>query len=145
MAKNEYEDIEELLADLSSDLVDIMSDEVDEVAKEIYENQVDYMYEEYDRTYYKPRYKSNGGFADKDNWNSEVKKIGDIVEYSMENTALANGDNKGDRLDQYIEEGEYEWRRYPNKRPVYSRTQEILDRTSHVEMAIDNGLSKRGW
>lgn len=144
MARNDYDSSDELFADLEMDLIDIMSGEVDEVAKEVYENQVDYMYEEYDRTYYNPRYKNNG-FADRDNWKSEVKKIGDIVEYSMENTTLANGDNKGERLDKYIEEGRYNWRKYPGKRPIYSRTQEILDGTSHVEMAIDDGLSKRGW
>lgn len=144
MAKNEYDDIDDLFADLEMDLIDIMSSEVDEVTKEVYENQVDYMYEEYDRTHYNPRYK-NSGFADRSNWNSKVKKIGDIVEYSMENTTLANGDNKGDRLDKYIEEGRYNWKKYPEKRPIYSRTQEILDGTAHVEMAIGDGLSKRGW
>ena len=144
MARNEYDSSDELFADLEMDLIDIMSGEVDEVAKEVYENQVDYMYEEYDRTYYNPRYKNNG-FADRDNWKSEVKKIGDIVEYTMENTAMANGDDKGNRLDQYIEQGRYGWRKHPGERPIYARTQNILNETSHVDMALEDGLSKRGW
>ena len=144
MAKRIYDDELELLSELQSDLMDIMAGEVDEVAKEVYENQVNYMYEEYDRTYYNPRYKNNG-FADRDNWKSEVKKIGDIVEYTMENTTMANGDDKGNRLDQYIEQGRYGWRKHPGERPVYARTQNILDETSHVDMALEDGLSKRGW
>ena len=144
MAKRIYDDELELLSELQSDLMDIMAGEVDEVAKEVYENQVNYMYEEYDRTYYNPRYKNNG-FADRDNWKSEVKKIGDIVEYTMENTTMANGDDKGNRLDQYIEQGRYGWRKHPGERPVYARTQNILDETSHVDMALEDGLSKKGW
>lgn len=144
MVKNDYNDELELLSELQSDLMDIMAGEVDEVAKEVYENQVNYMYEEYDRTYYNPRYKNNG-FADRDNWKSEVKKIGDIVEYTMENTTMANGDDKGNRLDQYIEQGRYGWRKHPGERPVYARTQNILDETSHVDMALEDGLSKKGW
>lgn len=144
MVKNDYNDELELLSELQSDLMDIMAGEVDEVAKEVYENQVDYMYKEYDRTYYNPRYKNNG-FADRDNWKSEVKKIGDIVEYTMENTTMANGDDKENRLDQYIEQGRYSWRKHPGERPVYARTQNILDETSHVDIALEDGLSKRGW
>lgn len=144
MGKKIYDDDIELLSELQSDLIDIMLGEVDEVAKEVYENQVDYMYEEYDRTYYNPRYK-DGGFADRENWKSEVKKRGDIVEYTMENTTMANGADKGDRLDQYIEQGQYDWRKHPGERPIYARTQNILDETSHVDIALEDGLSKRGW
>ena len=143
MTKKDYDDLDDLFNDLESDLIDIMTDEVDKVVKKVYENQVDYMYDEYDRTYYEPRYK-NDGFADEDNWRSEVTKKGDALEYTMKNTTMTNGDNVG-RLDRYIEQGIYNWKRHPNKRPVYARSQEILDGTSHVDIALSEGLSKKGW
>lgn len=144
MAKNEYDDELELFADLEDDLADIMSNEVDKVVKEFYEEQVDHMYKEFKPEVYCRRYES-GGFKDKDNWQSKVKKAKDVVEYTMENTTKANGDNKGDRLDEYIEEGIYGWEKHPNARPVYERTQNILNSTPDLDIAIDDGFKKRGW
>ena len=143
MAKNEYDDELELFADLEDDLADIMSNEVDKVVKEFYEEQVDHMYKEFKPEVYCRRYES-GGFKDKDNWQSEVKNIKDTIEYTMENTTGTNGDDVG-RVDYYIENGIYGWRRTPPKRPVYERTQNILDSTSTLDITIEDGFKKRGW
>lgn len=143
MAKNEYDDELELFADLENDLADIMASEVDKVVKEFYEEQVDYMYKEFKPEVYCRRYE-NGGFKDKDNWQSEVKNIKDTIEYTMENTTGTNGDDVG-RVDYYIENGIYGWRRMPPKRPVYERTQNMLDSTSTLDITIEDGFKKRGW
>ena len=143
MAKNEYDDELELFANLEDDLADIMSNEVDKVVKEFYEEQVDHMYKEFKPEVYCRRYES-GGFKDKDNWQSEVKNIKDTIEYTMENTTGTNGDDVG-RVDYYIENGIYGWRRTPPKRPVYERTQNILDSTSTLDITIEDGFKKRGW
>ena len=143
MAKNEYDDELELFADLENDLADIMASEVDKAAKEVYEEQVDYMYDEFEPEVYRRRYE-NGGFKDKDNWQSEVKNIKDTIEYTMENTTGTNGDDVG-RVDYYIENGIYGWKRRPPKRPVYERTQNILDSTPALDIAIDDGFKRRGW
>ena len=143
MAKNEYDDELELFADLENDLADIMASEVDKVVKEFYEEQVDHMYKEFKPEVYCRRYE-NGGFKDKDNWQSEVKNIKDTIEYTMENTTGTNGDDVG-RVDYYIENGIYGWKRRPPKRPVYGRTQNILDSTSTLDITIEDGFKKRGW
>ena len=143
MAKNAYDDELELIADLEDDLADIMSNEVGKVVKEFYEEQVDHMYKEFKPEVYCRRYES-GGFKDKDNWQSEVKNIKDTIEYTMENTTGTNGDDVG-RVDYYIENGIYGWRRTPPKRPVYERTQNILDSTSTLDITIEDGFKKRGW
>lgn len=143
MAKNEYDDELELFADLENDLADIMASEVDKVVKEFYEEQVDHMYKEFKPEVYCRRYE-NGGFKDKDNWQSEVKNIKDTIEYTMENTTGTNGDDVG-RVDYYIENGIYGWKRRPPKRPVYERTQNILDSTSTLDITIEDGFKKRGW
>ena len=143
MAKNEYDDELELFADLEDDLADIMSNEVDKVVKEFYEEQVDHMYKEFKPEVYCRRYE-NGGFKDKDNWQSEVKNIKDTIEYTMENTTGTNGDNKGDRLDEYIEEGIYGGHGYV-KRPAYERSMERIESENVVEEAMENQLKKAGW
>ena len=143
MAKNEYDDELELFADLEDDLADIMSNEVDKVVKEFYEEQVDHMYKEFKPEVYCRRYES-GGFKDKDNWQSEVKNIKDTIEYTMENTTGTSGGDVG-RVDYYIENGIYGWRRTPPKRPVYERTQNILDSTSNLDITIEDGYKKCGW
>lgn len=143
MTKNDFDSIEEFLSEFKNDLIDIVNSEVDETVKEAYGGQVDYMYEEYDRTYYNPRY-TNGGFADSDNWQSEIKIANNSIIYMMENVTETNGDDNG-RLDQYIEKGIYGWKRHPQARPVYERVQEILDTTAHLEIALDDGLIRKGY
>lgn len=143
MAKNDFDSVEEFLSEFKNDFIDVVNNEVDETVKDVYEGQVDYMYEEYNRTYYNPRYK-NGGFADRSNWQSEIKADNNSIVYTMENITETNGDDSG-RLDQYIEKGIYGWKRHPQSRPIYERAQEILDTTAHIEMAIDDGLIRKGY
>ena len=142
MGKRIYDDDAELFGDLEEAITNSLLTSVDRKVKKIYKGNVKKMYNSYDRTSYIPRY-DKGGFLDEDNWESRVDETGDSFEYVMTNETLANGDNRGDRLDTYIEEGKYNWSRKPGKRPVYEWTQEEIDSSSEVENAIYKDL--KGW
>lgn len=142
MAKRIYDDDTELFGDLEEAITNSLLTSVDRKVKKIYKGNVKKMYNSYDRTSYIPRY-DKGGFLDEDNLESRVDETGDSFEYVMTNETLANGDNRGDRLDTYIEEGKYNWSRKPGKRPVYEWTQEEIDSSSEVENAIYKDL--KGW
>lgn len=142
MAKRIYDDDTELFGDLEEAITNSLLTSVDRKVKKIYKGNVKKMYNSYDRTSYIPRY-DKGGFLDEDNWESRVDETGDSFEYVMTNETLTNGDNRGDRLDTYIEEGKYNWSRKPGKRPVYEWTQEEIDSSSEVENAIYKDL--KGW
>lgn len=139
MAKRIYDDDTELFGDLEEAITNSLLTSVDRKVKKIYKGNVKKMYNSYDRTSYIPRY-DKGGFLDEDNWESRVDETGDSFEYVMTNETLANGDNRGDRLDEYIEEGSYNWSRRPGERPVYEWTQEEIDSSNEVENAIYKDL-----
>ena len=139
MAKRIYDDDTELFGDLEEAITNSLLTSVDRKVKKIYKGNVKKMYNSYDRTSYIPRY-DKGGFLDEDNWESRVDETGDSFEYVMTNETLANGDNKGDRLDTYIEEGKYNWSRKPGKREVSKLTQQEIDSSDEIENAIYKDL-----
>lgn len=139
MPKRIYDDDTELFGDLEEAIANSLLTSVDRKVKKIYKSNVKKMYNSYDRTSYMPRY-DKGGFLDEDNWESSVDELSDTFEYIITNETLANGDNKGDRLDTYIEEGIYNWKRHPGKREIYSNTQEEIDSSNEVENAIYKDL-----
>ena len=139
MAKRIYDDDVELFGDLEEVITNSLLTSVDRKVKKIYKDNVKKMYNSYDRTSYMPRY-DKGGFLDEDNWESRVDETGDSFEYVMTNETLANGDNRGDRLDTYIEEGKYNWSRKPGERPVYEWTQDEIDSSNEIENAIYKDL-----
>ena len=142
MGKRIYDDDTELFGDLEEVITNSLLTSVDRKVKKIYKGNVKKMYNSYDRTSYMPRY-DKGGFLDEDNLESRVDETGDSFEYVMTNETLANGDNKGDRLDTYIEEGVYDWSKSPGKRPVYEWTQDEIDSSNEIENAIYKDL--KGW
>ena len=139
MGKRIYDDEFELFSDLEEELTNSLLTSVDRKVKKIYKGNVKKMYNSYDRTSYIPRY-DKGGFLDEDNWESRVDETGDSFEYIMTNETLANGDNRGNRLDEYIEEGSYNWSRRPGERPVYEWTQDEIDSSNEIENAIYKDL-----
>lgn len=141
MARKEYNNLDELFGDLENDITNSMLTSVDKAVKKVYKRNVDKMYNSYNPTYYQRRME-NEGFGDKDNWQSSVDCAGDTFEYVMTNETLANGDNRGNRLDTYIEEGIYNWKRHPGKREVYSNSQDELDSSNEVENAIYKDLKE---
>lgn len=139
MTKRIYDDDTELFGDLEEAITSSLLTSVDKKVKKIYKGNVKKMYNSYDRTSYIPRY-DKGGFLDEDNWESRVDETGDSFEYIMTNETLANGDNRGNRLDEYIEEGSYNWSRRPGERPVYEWTQDEIDSSNEIENAIYKDL-----
>lgn len=139
MAKRIYDDDTELFGDLEEAITNSLLTSVDRKVKKIYRGNVEKMYNSYEQTYYPRRY-DDGGFLDEDNWQSSIDELGDTFEYIMTNETLANGDNRGDRLDTYIEEGIYNWKRSPGKRPVYEWTQEEIDSSNEIENVIYKDL-----
>ena len=139
MAKRIYGDDTELFGDLEEAITSSLLTSVDKKVKKMYKGNVKKMYNSYDRTSYMPRY-DKGGFLDEDNWESRVDETGDSFEYIMTNETLANGDNRGNRLDEYIEEGSYNWSRRPGERPVYEWTQDEIDSSNEIENAIYKDL-----
>lgn len=142
IGKRIYDDEFELFNDLKDELSTSMLTSVDKVVKKKYRDNVKKMYNSYNPTYHQRRY-DNDGFLDEDNWQSSIDEMGDSFEYIMTNETLANGDDRGDRLDKYIEEGIYSWRRHPGKREVYFDTQNEIDSSNEVENAIYKDL--RDW
>ena len=139
MTKRIYDDDTELFGDLEEAITSSLLTSVDKKVKKMYKGNVKKMYNSYDRTSYIPRY-DKGGFLDEDNWESRVDETGDSFEYIMTNETLANGDNRGNRLDAYIEEGSYNWSRRPGERPVYEWTQDEIDSSNEIENAIYKDL-----
>lgn len=139
MTKRIYDDDTELFGDLEEAITSSLITSVDKKVKKMYKGNVKKMYNSYDRTSYIPRY-DKGGFLDEDNWESRVDETGDSFEYIMTNETLANGDNRGNRLDEYIEEGSYNWSRRPGERPVYEWTQDEIDSSNEIENAIYKDL-----
>jgi hypothetical protein len=139
MTKRIYDDDTELFGDLEEAITSSLLTSVDKKVKKMYKGNVKKMYNSYDRTSYIPRY-DKGGFLDEDNWESRVDETGDSFEYIMTNETLANGDNRGNRLDEYIEEGSYNWSRRPGERPVYEWTQDEIDSSNEIENAIYKDL-----
>ena len=142
MRKRIYDDEFELFSDLENDLTTSMLTSVDRKVRKVYKRNVEKMYVSYEPTYYQRR-KDNGGFGDEDNLESRVDELGDSFEYIMTNETLANGDNKGDRLDTYIEEGIYSWRHHPSKREVSKWVQDEIDSSNEIENAIYKDL--KNW
>lgn len=139
MAKRIYDDEFELFSDLEEALSTSMLTSVDKIVKKVYKRNVEKMYDSYSPTYYKRRY-DDKGFGDESNLESRVDETGDSFEYVMTNETLANGDNRGDRLDTYIEEGKYNWSRKPGKREVSKLTQQEIDSGNEVENTIYKDL-----
>ena len=140
MAKD---DLDNILLDIKKDVVRIADFKITDVIEEKYSEEVDKMYNEYDRSYYNPRYK-NGGFADETNWDTDVKTNNDGVILTLTNETKPKYDSMH-RLDEIIEEGIYNWRRHPEARPVYERTQERIEDENIVEEILERELKKYGW
>ena len=145
MANKDYDDIAELLTDLEDDVSTILLTDLDKEVKEIYKEQVDLAYSSYEPTYYIRRYDRNGGFADESNWQSDISKKRNGFEYTLENEALAVGEDRGDRLDMIIEEGIYQYTPNPGKREVYQNTQDYIDDNDVAEKVLEKSLKNKGW
>ena len=140
MAKDS--DLEDLLLELQKDVARAMDGVVSNEIKEVYKEEVEYMYDEYEPSYYKRRY-VNKGFSDETNWDIDVKFKGSGIRLTLVNNSKAVKSRI--RLDKIIEEGTYDWNVIISERPVYERTQDRIEMEEVVDNILEGALKKQGW
>lgn len=97
------------------------------------------IYDEFEPMTYQRRYE-NGGFGDIDNIEMEVQETGNGIEVTLTNNTLANGDDEGEYLDYYIDNGIYEWNRKPSERHFMEYSKNIIEENDLVKKVIKKGL-----
>lgn len=131
--------------DFQKDLFRVSDGELSEELKEVVHEESLYIYDEFDAKYYEDRY-DNDGFGDENNIVSNtVLTPNSGINIEVRNDALANGDDEGEYLDVYIEDGIYKWNNHPDKRPFMERSIERVEREQIVENVLEYQLKKRGW
>lgn len=97
------------------------------------------IYDEFEPMTYQRRYEE-GGFGDPDNIDMEVEVTGNGVEVTLTNNTLANGDDTGEYLDYYIDNGIYEWNRRPPERHFMEYSKNIIEENDLIKKVIKKGL-----
>ena len=97
------------------------------------------IYDEFEPMTYQRRYEEDG-FGDPDNIHMEVNNTGNGVEIKITNDTLANGDNEGEYLDYYVDNGIYEWNRQPPERHFMEYSKNIIEENDLVKKVIKKGL-----
>lgn len=138
----DFNSIDELFNDIkltvSNNTVPKLSDKIEEVVQEeseyIYEEYIPYGNNKYNRTY---------DFKDRKNIESTIIDLQEDITITVQNNSLAKGDNKGEFLDNYIENGIYGWSHKPPKRPFMERSVEKIQNEHIVEEIVITTLSKK--
>lgn len=138
----DFNSIDELFNDVkstvSNNTVPKLSDKIEEVVQEeseyIYEEYIPYGNNKYNRTY---------DFKDRKNIESTIIDLQEDITITVQNNSLAKGDNKGEFLDNYIENGIYGWSHKPPKRPFMERSVEKIQNEHIVEEIVITTLSKK--
>lgn len=139
-----FNNISELMKKLKSDVSSIANKELAEEIKEVVHEESLHIYDEYMPFVYQRRYDKDG-FADEDNIVSEVAMLNNGVSIEVRNDTLANGDEQGQYLDTFIENGVYGWTNQPDARPFMKRSLERVRDERLVNNVIKFNLEKHGW
>lgn len=129
--------IEELKQVLSQKIAKVIMD--DHELKEAVNQGSKQIYDEFEPMTYQRRYEE-GGFGDPDNIDMEVEVTGNGVEVKITNDTLANGDDAGEYLDYYIDNGIYEWNRRPSERHFMEYSKNIIEENDLIKKIIKKGL-----
>lgn len=148
--KNIYDDLDELLKDMCSDIEDTL---MDEVLDEVRNIEMKHIQRDVLSTYAPTIYERRGAYGIDDpsnivgqvrNMSLEVDNITRFHEgYGTFNHGIGLADliNDGDRLDGYYYD-------YPGAfnlpRPFIDNTQEEINKTDRVDRALEKGLKRRG-
>lgn len=142
---------EELLADIKSNLFEASLQGEKECEEILHETSL----EIYDETVYKPymegcphvyqRRYTKGGFGDRENIKGEVTMVDDTYFVEVSNDTIANGDDTGEYLDYFIEEGIYEWGHTPPPRPFAIKGQNEVNNTSRINEIIESSMKSKGY
>ena len=134
MQVNSIEELKQVLSQKISKAIsesDELKEAVNQGSKQIYD--------EFEPMIYQRRYEE-GGFGDPDNIDMEVEVTGNGVEVTLTNNTLANGDNEGEYLDYYIDNGIYEWNRKPPERHFMEYSKNIIEENDLIKKIIKKGL-----
>ena len=134
MQVNSIEELKQVLSQKISKAIsesDELKEAVNQGSKQIYD--------EFEPMTYQRRYEE-GGFGDTDNIDMEVEVTGNGVEVTLTNNTLANGDNEGEYLDYYIDNGIYEWNRKPPERHFMEYSKNIIEENDLIKKIIKKGL-----
>lgn len=129
--------IEELKRVLSQEISKAIS-ESDELKQAVNEGSKQ-IYDEFEPMTYQRRYEESG-FGDPDNINVDIQNTDDRIEATITNDTLANGDNEGEYLDYYIDNGIYEWNRRPPERHFMEYSKNIIEENDLIKKVIKKGL-----
>lgn len=128
------------------DLKDVATKVGDKECRNILQEEIDVAYSEYNPRVYKRRYRSRGGFGDPNMIRCEVRDSRNGINLSLTNEARAVGVDEGERLDEIIEEGKYNYKPSPSKRPVFKRANRTLEkRLGYIEDKIISNMKKKGY
>ena len=144
------DDLDLFFDNLEDDLNDTILQEVVPIVEEVVHEKSTDIYDEFTPTMYERRYENNikGSFGDREMINTEIDgniKNGEINLITT-NDSLANGSDRGDYLDDIIEDGErYTWSHQPPARPFAERAIEELHESNKIENAIERGMKSKGY
>lgn len=144
------DDIDSFFDNLEDDLNDTILQEVVPIVEEVVHEKSTDIYDEFTPTMYERRYENNiqGSFGDREMINTQT--VGSIksgeINLITTNDSLANGSDKGNYLDDIIEDGErYTWSHQPPARPFAERAIEELHESNKIENAIEKGMKSKGY
>lgn len=147
MAKDTYDNIDELFNDLMDDLSNSLGEEIGKEMKKIEQEVIDTnVYNVFVPKKYIRR-KDNGGLRSEENMKVDVTQNGDTVEIEVHNATTGNTSYENywrGEIQDFIERGIYMWHgNVPPPRPFIDETQERIDKD--IEGILERALSKLGW
>lgn len=154
MARNEYDDVDDLVKDLENEISKEVALNVAEEMKDIMIEVIDeVVYNQYTPREYRRRGEI-GGLSDKNNIKEDMKVIKNGIEISIENTTKGNdrysnayGYTSGEISD-IIESGRgygYGLNEVIGARPFQKTTQDYINYTDRIDKIVENTLTKKGW
>lgn len=147
MAKDTYNDIDELFNDLMDDLSNELGNEIGKEMAKIEQEVIDSnVYGAFTPKEYVRR-KDNGGLRSEENMEIVVTRKGDSVEIEVHNATTGNVLYKNywqGEIQDFIESGVYMWNgQMPPPRPFIDEAQKRVD--ENIDAIFERVLGKLGW
>ena len=139
----DFDNLDLLLSDMYSTVDTEVTPKLAEEIETVVQEESEHIYDEF-TPYGSNKYERTYDFADRDNIQSNIVKVGNETIITTMNNSLAKGDEKGEYLDDIIENGErYGWSHKPPKRPVFERSIERIQGEQLVENIVKSTLSRK--
>lgn len=136
----DFDNLDLLFSDMYSTVDTEVTPKLAEEIETVVQEESEHIYDEFTPTQYVRTY----DFADRDNIQSNITKVGNETIITTMNNSLAKGDEEGEFLDDIIENGErYGWSHKPPKRPVFERSIERIQGEQLVENIVKSTLGRK--